>query len=142
MTRSIAVVLVLATAAIAGPSLVLVDGRTVAILRVVESGPERTRVQVAGDDGPRDWVLPTKSVVTIRFDRPSPRPGKLFNLYLRNGDAVHGTVTGDGNSFRLEAKSISGLKVALEDGSEVAAKRFEVDPAPDYVDVKLEDLPY
>ena len=34
------------------------------------------------------------------------------------------------------------LKVALEGGSEVEAKRFVVDPEPDYVGVSLDDLPY
>ncbi len=34
------------------------------------------------------------------------------------------------------------LKVALENGSEIAAKRFEVDPEPDYLNVALDDLPY
>ena len=34
------------------------------------------------------------------------------------------------------------LKVALEGGSEIAAKQFNIDPEPDYIDVNLEDLPY
>ncbi len=34
------------------------------------------------------------------------------------------------------------LKVALEGGSEVEAKRFVVDPEPNYVGVSLDDLPY
>lgn len=34
------------------------------------------------------------------------------------------------------------LKVALEGGSEISAKQFDVDPEPDYIDVNLEDLPY
>jgi len=34
------------------------------------------------------------------------------------------------------------MKVALEGGTEIAAKRFEVDPEPDYMDVDLDDLPY
>jgi hypothetical protein len=34
------------------------------------------------------------------------------------------------------------LKVALDGGSEIAAKQFAVDPEPDYVGVSLDDLPY
>ena len=34
------------------------------------------------------------------------------------------------------------LKVALEGGNEIRAKRFETDPDPDYRNVSLEDLPY
>jgi hypothetical protein len=34
------------------------------------------------------------------------------------------------------------LKVALSDGVEIEAKRFDVDPAPDYEGVSLDDLPY
>jgi len=34
------------------------------------------------------------------------------------------------------------LKVALEGGSEIAAKQFNIDPEPDYIDVHLEDPPY
>jgi hypothetical protein len=34
------------------------------------------------------------------------------------------------------------LKVALEGGSEIKAKQFDVDPEPDYLDVDLDDLPY
>lgn len=34
------------------------------------------------------------------------------------------------------------LKVALAGESALQAKRFEVDPHPDYVDVNLSDLPY
>ena len=34
------------------------------------------------------------------------------------------------------------LRVALEGGNEIAAKRFEVDPEPDYLNVDLDDLPY
>jgi hypothetical protein len=34
------------------------------------------------------------------------------------------------------------LKVALEGGSEIEAKCFEVDPEPDYIGVNLDELPY
>jgi hypothetical protein len=34
------------------------------------------------------------------------------------------------------------LKVALQGGSEIAVKRFPVDPEPDYVGISLGDLPY
>ena len=34
------------------------------------------------------------------------------------------------------------LKVALEGGSEIPAKQFTVDPEPDHIGVRLEDLPY
>ena len=34
------------------------------------------------------------------------------------------------------------LRVALEGGDRIAAKRFSQDPEPDYVGVDLEDLPY
>jgi hypothetical protein len=34
------------------------------------------------------------------------------------------------------------LKVALEGGSKIKAKKFDVDPEPDYVDVDLNELPY
>jgi len=34
------------------------------------------------------------------------------------------------------------LKVALQGDAEVPAKQFDVDPEPDYIDVRLEDLPY
>lgn len=34
------------------------------------------------------------------------------------------------------------LRVALEGGDRIAAKRFSQDPEPDYVGVELEDLPY
>ena len=34
------------------------------------------------------------------------------------------------------------LRVALEGGNEIRAKRFETDPDPDYRNVSLEDLPY
>ena len=34
------------------------------------------------------------------------------------------------------------LKKALEGGTEIAAKKFSIDPEPDYFDVDLDDLPY
>ena len=34
------------------------------------------------------------------------------------------------------------LKVALEGGGEIAAKRFQTDPEPDYMNVNLNELPY
>ena len=34
------------------------------------------------------------------------------------------------------------LKVALEGDTEILARRFEVDPEPDYMDVDVDDLPY
>lgn len=34
------------------------------------------------------------------------------------------------------------LRVALDGGDEIRAKRFPVDPEPDYMDVDLDELPY
>jgi hypothetical protein len=34
------------------------------------------------------------------------------------------------------------LKVALSGGAEIEARQFDVDPAPDYEGVSLDDLPY
>jgi hypothetical protein len=34
------------------------------------------------------------------------------------------------------------LKVALSGGTEIEARKFDVEPAPDYEGVRLDDLPY
>ena len=127
MTRIAAVVLLLAAAAVAqSKSIVLVDGQRVAIDKLLKSDPKTTRVSlppridlVRSNDG--RWDVPTKNIVSIRLQSAPKASDKLFNLYLRNGDRLHGTVTGDGDGFKLASRSVSNLKTPL---ASVRAVRF------------------
>ena len=120
MTRTAAVVLVLAAAAVAqSKSIVLVDGQQILVHRVDSCTPDTTLVKLMAGQG--QWEIPTKSIVAMELRRPPKADNKLFNLYLRNGDRLHGTIGGDGDSFKLESRSVKNLKTPL---GAVRAVRF------------------
>jgi len=119
--RRIAPALLLAAAtAVAAPKVVLVDGTELddAALVAVEGG--KATVQT-GKDPPR--VLPVEQLVLVTEADPKRTPGSAnpFNLYLRDGGRLRGSVAGDGKHVQLDSPVVVGLRVRLDD---VVAVRF------------------
>lgn len=119
VSRFLLSVLLLSSFVAAEPGAILVDGRTLDGARLVSGDAKTVTLAHAGDR----IEVPTASVVSVTFRElrqpPEPRP---YNLYLRNGDRVAGTVLGgaDGN-VRVDGTGIKGLEFPL---AEVTAVRF------------------
>jgi len=111
VTRAAAVVFLIGAVALAGPVAVLVDGREVDILRLAQADGRQARFERA--DGA--WAVPTNTLVSAGDQTdPSPDETAVFNLYLANGDRLHGTVAGTGEVVTLSHESIRGLAVPLD----------------------------
>lgn len=119
MARFLLLVLLLSPAVVAEPGVILVDGRTLDGARLLSGDAETITLVHWGNV----TKVPTASVVSVTLqdlgDPPAPRP---FNLYLRNGDRLAGTVRGGGEGqLRVDGAGIHGLAVPLAD---VKAVRF------------------
>ena len=110
MIRVAAVILLIGAAAFAG-SAVFVDGRKVDRANLAEANAENARFELRG----RDWTVPTKTLVAYdTLPVASPDESVVFNLYLSNGDRLHGTVVGQDNGLALTHDGIEGMTVPLD----------------------------
>ena len=105
--------LLLASTALAGPSVSFVDGRRLdGRLVAIENKDGMLYAVVAKDDGIES--VPARMLIgaefSIKAERPSPDP---FNLYLSNGDRLRGKVEGSEGALLLESEQVKGYRVPL-----------------------------
>jgi len=113
VTRRAALLLIplLATAASAEPAVTLLDGRRFPGAKVVSA--DATTARLALPDG--EWTVPCRNLAVAELaDAPDTAPRGPKNLYLHNGDAVRGTVRGQGATVALEGPGVAGLVVPLD----------------------------
>lgn len=117
--RATAATFLIAAAAAAAPTVVLVDGRQIPGVIATCDG---TTAVVLDAGGGADRI-PVKSLVlaTAAPGKPAPGAGSPFNLYLHGGDRLRGAVTGAGAELRLDSPIVLGLRVPLD---AVRAVRF------------------
>ncbi len=69
-----------------------------------------------------DWNVPVANLATARLSESTPESAAgSRNLYLHNGDKLDGTITGEGETVRLDSAHVKGLTAPLDS---VKAVRF------------------
>jgi len=104
--------LALAAAAGAAPSISLLDGRVYDEVRLLRA--EEGALHLLLPAGA--WTVPARNVAALELQPLSAQTsGTPLNLFLRNGDSVRGTVKGEGAFLLLEGPGITGVKIPLAD---------------------------
>jgi hypothetical protein len=118
MKPALLAVVLLSTAATAGPRVSFLDGERLDVAELLVATPDRTSVRLATGV----WDVPTRNIVSVDFrKRKAVSSRTLYNLYLADGGRLHGTVTGAGDRFQLVSADVKGLKVDL---ASIRAIRF------------------
>ncbi|MGH7163451.1 MAG: NPCBM/NEW2 domain-containing protein, partial [Planctomycetota bacterium] len=117
MTRAGALLLAFAAAAAAAPSVSFLDGKEVEGARLLEAGPGEARIETSAGI----WTVPTRNLAAARWDAPPAAAAGAPNLYLLGGDALRGTVRGEGAEVVLDGMGVAGFRAPL---ASVAAVRF------------------
>ncbi|MGQ0614001.1 MAG: NPCBM/NEW2 domain-containing protein [Planctomycetaceae bacterium] len=111
MIRAGPLLMALAAAAGAAPSVSLLDGR---IQEVRLLGADAGTLHLLLPAGA--WSVPARNVAALELQPGSAQTSRAsLNLFLRNGDIVRGTVKGEGTFLSLEGPGITGLKVPLRE---------------------------
>jgi len=116
--RPVSLLLALGAAAGASPSVALLDGRVFDDVKLVGADAKALHLLLPG--GP--WEVPARNVAALELQAPTSQAARApGNLYLRNGDCVRGTVTGEGAVLALEGPGIAGFRAPL---AEVVGVRY------------------
>lgn len=135
MTRAAA--FLFALAAVAGAdTAVLVDGEVLENVTLLRGDAKTVVFQQAG----AERTLPAARIVSIAFDTRTDAPPDPYNLYLANGDRLRGSVSGAGESVRLESRSASGLAFPLASVKAVRFGRLLAGVKAKYVDAFRREL--
>lgn len=111
MIRGSFVLLLLVLPAAAAPSLVLLDGRVVEGARLLDADDATARFETPGGE----WRVPLRNLASLlEREAPAEVPPGPRNLYLYGGDALRGTVRGEGAFLAFSGPGVSGLRVPLD----------------------------